>query len=306
MIPGANFRTIATVEMRDARVHSIALGTRVARDRSDIAETRGARGKLHLGLSVLIAAGVLLLAAAVAVRGITPARLALPKDATSDRPRIAEPMQLLARGAPLRAPELDALVDASRAKAFKSTRQTLFRLAGCPPLVEWIDRADGQALERMLGELRSGTREEAFASLALVFQLARATQWRPGVMGHSEHAEKLGGLLQDWLRVWGERGARDPLLSEPALAATLFYGRVMRTAWRAPIVGYNAAPYDRATLFLGELTGLRDARHTALGEALQARYARGASRLRSDKDALSGLEEECAVLFPDLTGDCSR
>jgi hypothetical protein len=267
---------------------------------------RDARGASHLGLTVPIAAGVLLLAAAVAVRGIAPARLSLPKDATSDRPKIAEPMQLLARGAPLRAPELDALVDPARKNAFKSMRQALFRISDCPPLVEWIDGVNGQALERMLSELRSGTREEAFAALALVFQLARATQWRPGMLGHSEHAEKLGGMLQDWLRVWGERGARDPLLSEPALAATLFYGRVMRTAWRAPMVGYNAAPYDRAIAFLNDLTGLRDARHTSLGEALQARYARGGSRLRSDKDALSGLEEECAVVFPDLTGDCSR
>jgi hypothetical protein len=282
MTRDANLRTIASVETRDARSRST------------------------IGLMALVAASMLLLVAAVAVRGIAPSRLVLPKDATSDRPRIAEPMQLLAHGAPLRAPELDALVDPARKSAFKSVRQTLFRLGGCPPLVEWIDGADGQALEHMLTQLRSGTREEAFAALALLFQLARAAEWRPGVLARSQHAERLGGLLQDWLRVWGERGARDPLLSEPALAATLFYGRVMRTAWRAPIMGYNAAPYDRAVAFLSELTGIRDARHTALGEALQARYVRGASRLRSDKDALSGLEEECAVLFPDLTGECSK
>lgn len=254
----------------------------------------------------LIAGASLLLVAAVAVRGIAAPRVVLPKDAKEDRPRIAEPMQLLARGAHLRAPELDTLVDAAHKSAFKASRQTLFRLEDCPPLVEWIDGVDGQSLERTLTELRSSSREEAFASLALLFQLARSAQWRPGVLARSQHAERLGSFLQDWLRVWGEPGARDPLLSEPALAATLLYGHVMRTAWRAPLVGYNAAPYDRAVAFLAQLTGLQGGHHTALGEALQARYPRAAARLHADKDVLSGLEEECAVLFPDLTGECTR
>jgi hypothetical protein len=249
---------------------------------------------------------MLLLAAAVAVRGIAPARVVLPKDAKDDRPKIAEPMQLLAHGAKLRAPELDALVAADHRNAFKTSRQTLFRLADCPPLVEWIDGADGQAFERLTSELRAGSREEAFASLALLFQLARATQWRPGVLARSQHAERLGGLVQDWLRVWGEQSARDPLLSEPALAAMLLYGHVMRTAWRAPLVGYNAAPYERSSAFLADLTGIKKGRQTALGDALQGRYARAAARLHADKDVLSGLEEECAVLFPDLTGECTQ
>jgi hypothetical protein len=282
MIPGARWRRIARV-IRSAE-----------------------RGRSQAGLLALIAGAMLLLVAAVAVRGIAPARVVLPKDVKEDRPRIAEPMQLLASGAGLRAPELDLLVDPARRNAFKATRQELFRLQGCPPLVEWIDGVDGQSFERLMSELRAGTREEAFASLALVFRLARATQWRPGVLAHSEHAERLGALLQDWLRVWGEKGARDPLLYEPVLAATLVYGHVMRTAWRAPLVGYNAAPYDRSKAFLAELTGIQSGRNTALGEALQARYTRAATRLHADKDVLSGLEEECAVLYPDLTGECSR
>jgi hypothetical protein len=262
-------------------------------------------GKTPTGLAALIAGAALLLVAAVTVRGIAPARMTLPKDAPEERPRIAEPMQLLARGAKLRAPELDALIEAPHKAAFTSTRHTLFRLQDCPPLVDWIDGPDGQAFERTMTDLRSGTREEAFASLAMIFQLARATQWRPGMLAHSQHAERLGALLQEWLRVWGERAARDPLLSEPALAATLVYGHVMRTAWRAPIVGYNAAPYDRSAAFLMELTGIPSGHDTALGAALQARYARAAARLHADKDVLSGLEEECSVLFPDLTGECS-
>jgi hypothetical protein len=282
MIPGARLRRIVRVMRSDEQGRSLA------------------------GLLALIAGAILLLVAAVAVRGIAPARSVLPKDAKEDRPKIAEPMQLLAHGAHLRAPELDTLVETARKNAFKTSRQTLFRLGGCPALVEWMDGVDGQSFERLISELRSGTREEAFASLALLFELARATQWRPGVLARSQHAERLGGLLQDWLRVWGEKGARDPLLSEPALAATLLYGHVMRTAWRAPLVGYNAAPYDRSAAFLAELTGIQSGRHTALGEALQTRYARAAARLHADKDVLSGLEEECAVLFPDLTGECTR
>ncbi len=259
------------------------------------------------GLAALVASAIVLLATAVAVRGIEPARMALPKDVVeADRPKIAEPMQLLASGAKLRAPELDVLVAPAHKNEFKASRQTIFRLDGCPPLVEWIDGPDGQSFERTLSDLRGGTRDEAFACLALIFELARATQWRPGMLARSQHAERLGGMLQEWLRVWAERGARDPLLAEPALAATLVYGHVMRTAWRAPIVGYNAAPYDRSSAFLAELTGIPAGHETALGDALQARYARAAARLHSDKDMLSGLEEECSVLFPDLTGECSQ
>jgi len=277
--------------------------TRVAYDQRVSASAQS--GKSRAGLAALAAGAVLLLVVAVVVRGIEPARMVLPKDVADDRPRIPEPMQLLAHGARLRAPELDALIEPAHKSEFKASRQAVFRLDGCPPLVEWIDGADGQAFERTCSDLRSGTRDEAFASLALVFQLARATEWRPGLLAHSEHAERLGAMLQEWLRVWGERGARDPLLSEPALAATLLYGHVMRTAWRAPIVGYNAAPYDRGVAFLSDLTGIPVGHDTMLGEALQSRYARAAARLHADKDALSGLDEECSVLFPDMTGECT-
>lgn len=258
------------------------------------------------GIFALIAGASLLLVAAIVVRGIAPDRVVLPKDVVEHESRITEPMQLLARGARLRAGDLDALVDARRAAAFRASRELLFALESCPPLLEWIDGAEGQKLEHLLTDLRSGSREEAFAALALVFQLARATEWKPGLRAHSEHAERLGGLLQDWLRVWGEPSAKDPLLSEPALAAALVYGRVMRIAWRAPVVGYKQAAYDRSLTFLSELTGVPTGRRTAFGEALQARFPRAASGLLADKDALAGFEEECAALFPDLVGECSR
>ena len=258
------------------------------------------------GLQALLALSLVLFAAAIAVRAVRPARALMPEDVVESRPGIAEPMQLLSRGARLRATELDAWIAPERKAAFQAARQSVFGLQGCPPLLDWIDGLEGQRFERLLVDLRTGTREEAFSALVLTFQLSRGARWAPGILGRTQHAERLGGLLQDWLRVWGERSAKDPLLAEPALAAALVHGRVMRTAWRAPVVGYNRAPYDRAVAFLTELTGIPGDRRTNLGEALQARHPRAASKLMSPTDALAGLEEEAAVLFPDLTGECEE
>src|SRR5262249_39583785 len=160
---------------------------------------------------------------------------------------------------------------------------------GCPPLLDWMDGPQGQPIERLLASLRAGTREDALAALVLVFQIGRACEWAPGVVTRrSEHAERLGGLLQDWPRVSGERAARDPPLADPALAAALVYGRAMRAAWKAPLLSNNRAPYERATAFLSELTGMSGSRRTEFGEALRVRYARGAEKLLSPSDALLG------------------
>lgn len=258
------------------------------------------------GRQSLLAASLVLFVAAIAVRAVRPARVVLPEDVVESRPKIAEPMQLLSRGARLRVTELDAWIAPERKAAFKAGRQSVFGLQDCPPLLDWIDGIEGQSLERLLADLRVDSREEAFSALALTFQLARSARWAPGILGRTQHAERLGGLLQDWLRVWGEKSAKDPLLAEPALSAALLYGRVMRTAWRAPVVGYNRAPYDRAVAFLTELTGIPGDRRTDLGEALQARHPRAVTKLMSPTDALAGLEEEAAVLFPDLAGECEE
>jgi hypothetical protein len=249
----------------------------------------------------------LLFAAAIAVRGIAPRKVVLPKDAPlAERPKLRDPMQLLGAAAGLRATELDALIAPTHAAAFKELRTKLFALRDCPQFVEWANSADGQRFERLFNDLRAGSKEEAFAALALVFRLARACEWKPGLLAHTEHAEKLAAYLQDWLRAWGESGATDPLLSDAALSASLVYGRVMQTAWSAPIVGHNAAPYERALAFLNELVGAPPARRTAFGEALQARYPRAMNRLTSGDAALAGFAEECVVLFPDLDGACGR
>jgi hypothetical protein len=153
--------------------------------------------------------------------------------------------------------------------------------------------------------LRAASREDAFAALVLVFQIGRACEWSPGmVTRRSGHAERFGGLLQDWLRVWGERAAKDPLLAEPALAAAVVYGRAMRAAWKAPLLSNNRAPYERATAFLAGLTGTGSSRRTEFGEALFARYPRAAEKLLASNDVLSGFEEEAVAAFPDLVGNC--
>ena len=260
------------------------------------------RAVIHASIAVT----ALLSIGAIVVRGIAPANVASPKDVVDDKPRIAEPMQFLSRGAPLRAAELDNWIANDRRASFKAQRELIFHLEKCPPLMEWIDGVEGLRFERLLSDLRNGSREEALASLALTFELARATKWKPGLLGHSEHAERLGGLLQDWLRVWAERSAKDSLLSDPALAAALVYGKVMRSAWRAPVVGYNQAPFDRAQTFLSELLGAASGRRTAFGEALQSQHARATARLLADKDALAGLDADASILFPDLRGECDE
>ncbi len=68
-------------------------------------------------------------------------------------------------------------------------------------------------------------------------------------------------------------------------------------------MGYNTAPYERARNLLIDLAG-ESSHRSAFGEALQARHPRAAAGLGSDFDVLEGLEEECAVLYPKLVGDC--
>lgn len=260
-----------------------------------------------VGVIALCAAAGVLAIAAVVVRGVRAAPVALPEDVVEETPRIAEPMQLLQRGAKLRAPELDGWVRAELRPRFRAARSRLFALEGCPPLPDWLGTADGQELERLVAELRQGTREEALAALALLFELARATEWAPGLLSRDPApAERLGALFQDWLRVWGERAATDPTLSEPALAAALVYARAMRTAWNAPAFGHHEPAADRARSFLATLTGTASGRRNAFGEAFHARHGRAAASLADARDALLAWEREAAILFPDVTGDCEE
>ena len=254
--------------------------------------------------SPLMTRAVIVLASAVfvfalLVRGARPAALVRPEFAPQEGPSIAQPMQLLANGAALRVGELDRWVTKEQLPEWKAVRGSLFALKDCPSTMDWIEGAEGQRFERCVAALRGGSREDAFAALVLVFQLARATEWKPGLRGHTEHAERLGALLESWLRDWSARSANDALLVGPSLSALLLYGRVLRLAWRAPLVGYNSGPYERARTLLDEITGGHP-----FGEALQTRHPRAALGLGSEADMLKGLEEECAVLYPKLVGDC--
>jgi hypothetical protein len=255
-------------------------------------------------IRVVWAAAVLLFAAALAVRGIEVEPPAPPEDRVADRPRIQAPMQLLAGGARERVAELDPWVSEEWRPVWKASRGIVFAIEGCPELVGWMEGSEGLRVERLLEGLRKGSREDALASLALIFQLARATDWAPGLRGRPQHAEKLAGLIASWLRRWGDASAADPLLHEPALAAALAYGRIMRIAWKAPVVGSNQAAYARATEFLEQLCGLGSRERRPFGAALQARYARAFELLGGTEDRLRGLSEEAAVLFPDLQGGC--
>lgn len=264
-------------------------------------QTRGNKGLVALG-----ALAVVMLALAIVVRGIPAQPVRLPEDDPDVRPQIAEPAQFLQRGAGLRIAELDRFVREPVRPSFRAAREVLFHIEGCPPLLEWIDQAEGQRVVRLLGELRAGSREDALAALALIFRLARATEWKPGLMADTSSAERLGSLLQDWLRAWAERGARDPLLAEPSIAATSLYAQAMRAAWNAPVVGHDVAPYERARAFLLELTGLSTQQRTAFGETLRAREVRAFEQLSAAKDALVGLAQVAQSRFPDIDGECGE
>lgn len=266
----------------------------------------GSSTQLGTWSKVAIGAAIALFVAAVVVRGIEPARPVAPEDVVEDGPRIEEPMQFLGAGARLRASELDAWVAAERRARFKAQRDLVFNLQGCPPLLEWIASIDGQRFERLLGELRAGKREEALAALTLLFQLTRATEWKPGILTSTPNApaERLGGLFQDWLRTWGDRGAADPVLAEPAVAAALVYAKLMDVAHDAPVIGTLSAPLERARRFLGDVLQ-SDANHrSALGELVQSRHAVAWARFTDGEDPLGGFAAEAATLFPDLKGNC--
>lgn len=257
--------------------------------------------------TLLLLFASLLFLAALTTRFLPPKRVTLPRDLpTPERPTLREPQQLLGPTAALRAAELDPLVTATHRATFTATRKSLFALTTCPELVSFADSADGQRFERLLTDLRTGTREDAFAALALILRAARACEWKPGLLAHTEHAERLGTWLADWLRTWSDPGAKDPLLGDAVLDAALVYGKVMHTAWSAPLVGHKQAPYDRAVALFDELVGTTPGRRTALGEMLQQRYPRAMSQLYVRTDALAGCAEECKALHPELTGECAK
>jgi len=254
-------------------------------------------------LALMAATGVLLVAG-VAVRGIEGELPPAPEDLPVGPQALAEPMQFVMRGGGLRMRELAERIDPARRAAWDAAWRLPYDLEGCPELLEWIDGPSGQKLERLLADLSRGTRDEALAALAITVQVARTSRWKPGFFDDPENAERLGGLLQDWLRRWGPQAADDPQLLEPTLAGLLLYGYVMRTAYTEPAIGVAEAPYERARGFLDQLTGARAAQRTPLGERMATRYPRAWSTLVGRKDFLQGAEEEARALFPEIDGEC--
>lgn len=254
------------------------------------------------GVRWIMAGVVALLGCAVWVRGLEVERPPDPEDLAGDQPRIEEPMQLLGSGSRFRHAELDAWVSEEPRGEWLAVSRMVFSIGGCPALYDWAGSRAGQRFELLLERLRGGTRDDGLAALTLIFRVARSTRWES-----ADDAERLAGLLQEWLRAWAESSAQDPVLHEPALAAALLYGSAMRAAWNAPIVGYNRASLERARDFLGRLCGVgAEGGRTSFGEALQARFSRAFGSLSATDDSafLRAFGDECALLLPDLDGEC--
>jgi hypothetical protein len=257
-------------------------------------------------VSILMAVTGVLLLVGVGVRGIRAEPPPRPEDQAGAADVLAEPLQLLARGGALRVAELKAALPEPAREPFDRAARQVFAIADCPLAVEWLDGAAGQDLERVIAELRRGEAPEALASLTLIVQLVRHTRWAPGFRGRIQHAERLAGLLQEWLRVWSGRAAESALLREPALAALLVYGRLMRVAYDEPTFGRNQAPYQRARSFVDELTGAELSRRTPFGDALASSYPRAFDLIVSSDDFLRGSAEEAKLLYPEIDGKCGQ
>jgi hypothetical protein len=171
-------------------------------------------------------------------------------------------------------------------------------------LDHWLDGEDGQRFERLYAGLLTGDRKEALGALALAFQLAAKTDWTPGVRGGAPRAERMGDLLQRWLAAWGERAARDPELSQPALAAVLLYARALQAAFDDGWFGDSDRSLERARAFLGPLVASPSGMRTALGTALEAAHPGALPRQLDGKAFLEELSEECALRFPEIDGEC--
>lgn len=246
-----------------------------------------------------------LLATGILVRGIEGRLPPAPEDLPAGPEALSEPMQFMLRGGGLRMRELAERIDPALRAGWDASWRMPYDLTGCPGLLEWIDGPAGQRLERLLADLRKGDHDSALAALSLLVQVARTSRWQPTLFGGHEDAERLGSMLQDWLRAWAPRAVDDPQLLEPALAGILLYGRVLRTAYNEPALGVADAPYQRARSFLDELTGVRAAQPTPFGARLAARHPRAWTALKSRGDFLAGADEEAGSLFPEIDGECS-
>lgn len=260
------------------------------------------RGSLPFALVASLAAALFL--TAILLRGLeAPVRVA--PEQRDERPTIASPMQLLGVSGSRRSGELAALLPENLREPWQRVQTGLAAQQACPKTIEWLATPRGQELERTLAELERGDAAQGLAAAMLLVDLARRTQWEPGMFLGAEHSERVGDLLQAWLARFAEKSADDVTLHEPALAVFLLYGRVMREAYDAPTFGRSEAPYERARTFVRALCGTVAKSQTDFGRALQARHPRAFLGLTED-DFLAGCDEEGRLLFPEIDGACGK
>jgi len=259
-------------------------------------------GAVPFALVASVAAA--LFVAAILLRGLeAPVRVA--PEQREERPTIASPMQLLGVSGSRRSAELAALLPEALRGPWQRVQTGLAAQQACPKTIEWLATPRGQELERTLAELGRGDAPQGLAAAMLLVDLARRTQWEPGMFLGAEHSERIGDLMQAWLARFAEKSADDVTLHEPALAVFLLYGRVMREAYDAPTFGRSQAPFERARSFVRGLCGTVAKSQTDFGRALQTRHPRAYLGLLED-DFLAGCDEEARLLFPDIDGDCGK
>lgn len=260
--------------------------------------TAPAERALTYGVLALSAA---LLVAAVAVRG-----RASPQEQLAPRPTtptaIEDPMQLLGGGARYRLTLDWPHVPAELRSRWREVYPVLFELQGCPELSKWLQTPEGQGAEHLVRALTRGGTEERIGALALLFQLARATHWKPTLLGGAGDAVRLAGLLEEALSPWAS--AVPAGYEDPVLAALFLYGRAMRMAWKAPVIGSDEGSLQRARAFLQRFTGAGTPAATPVGRLLQRRYPRAWSSLAAKGDLLEGLSAEARLQMPGIDGEC--
>lgn len=250
-------------------------------------------------------AAVLVFVGAFAVRGLSGEAPIAPADRERAPDELKAPMQFLGASASLRADELTPRVRDSLREDWLFVQQFVARQTGCPRTADWLSSRSGLRFERLTDELRRGSRDEALAGLYLVFELARRTDWSVGLMGRPQDAEKVAGLLRDWLSAWAERATDDTLLAEPAVAATLTYAYAMR-AIASPVMfgGGDAATVARARQFLSDLLYDVQGQPKRMYALLSARHPSSLSDFATKRDALGGFAEACETVFPELGKGC--
>lgn len=242
---------------------------------------------------------------AIFLRGIeAPPRIA--PELRSERPALASPLQFLGPSGLKRVAELAALLPEGLREPWTRSTAGLHAQSECPNTLEWLATPRGQEFERVLAELERGDSVQGLAALVLLVDLARHTEWAPGVFLGAEHSERLGDLLQNWLAHFAEKSSDDVTLHEPALAATLLYARAMRAAYRSRTFSRSEAPYARARAFMREVCGLQAKTQTEFGRALQDRHPRTFMGLLEADDFLAGADEEARLAFPDVDGACGK